>query len=178
MKRVLAFSGSNHSKSINQQLIRYTSKLVQEYPVTIIDIRSFIVPIYSIDMDPETIPKDILTLIEQIKEHDAFIISSPEHNGGTPAFFKNILDWLTRRSSSLFESKPLLLMSTSPGKRGGEKNRMYLEGFFPRLGANIISTFSLPSFKQNMVDEELNEDMKASLVKAVKILEKTLSNNQ
>jgi len=30
MKRILAFSGSNHSKSINQQLVVYTASLMKD----------------------------------------------------------------------------------------------------------------------------------------------------
>ncbi len=102
MKKILAFAGSNHSKSINQQLISYTSSLITETEVEVLDISKWNIPIYSIDMDPDQTPDQIIELIELIYNCDGFIISSPEHNGSTPAFFKNIFDWLSRRSKTVF----------------------------------------------------------------------------
>ena len=156
MKRILAFSGSNHSKSINQQLVNYTASLITDIEVEVLDVSQWNIPIYSIDMDPNQTPDEITNLIELIQNHNGFIISSPEHNGSTPAFFKNIIDWLSRRSKNVFENKPILLMSTSPGKTGGANNRKLLEHLLPYLGANITATFSLPSFRQNMQDEAIN----------------------
>jgi NAD(P)H-dependent FMN reductase len=169
MKKILAFSGSNHSKSINQQLINFTSSLIDNEEVAVLDIRNWNIPIYSIDMDPDQTPDRISHLIELIKEYDAFILSSPEHNGNTPAFFKNIIDWLSRRSSNVFENKPMLLMSASTGKSGGAKNRKVLEHFLPYLGANITATFSLPLFNQNMQQGEMRVELLQELRSAVEM---------
>lgn len=155
--KVLAFSGSNHSQSINQKLVEYTASLISNINVEVIDISKWDIPIYSLDMDPDKTPDKIPQLVKLINSYDGFIISSPEHNGSTPAFFKNIIDWLSRRSKNVFENKPLLLMSASPGKTGGMKNRKLLEGLFPYLGANVVATFSLPSYYENMVDGALND---------------------
>ena len=156
MKKILAFAGSNHSKSINQQFVAYTASLMSDLEVEVLDISRWNIPIYSIDMDPDQTPIEITQLIDLINHSDGFIISSPEHNGGTSAFFKNIIDWLSRRSKNVFDNKPMLLMSTSPGKTGGEKNRMYLESMLPYLGANIAETFSLSSYYENMQEGKLN----------------------
>lgn len=165
MKRILAFSGSNHSNSINQELVNYTASLIKEIKVEIINISQWNIPIYSIDMDPDQTPIEITQLIELIKNHDGFIISSPEHNGSTPAFFKNIIDWLSRRSKNVFENKPMLLMSASPGKSGGVNNRKLLEHILPYLGANITATYSLSSFYQNMQKGKISEGLFEELSK-------------
>lgn len=167
MKNILVFSGSNHSKSINNQLISFTASLIKEQNIKIIDISQWVIPIYSIDMDPDITPNEINQLIELIQNNDAFIISSPEHNGATPAFFKNIIDWLSRRSKNVFENKSLLLISTSPGKTGGIKNRSYLESFFPRLGANVTATYSLPNYYENMLENKLQTKQLNELQNAV-----------
>ncbi len=148
MKKVLIFAGSNHSKSIHHSLITFTSSLLQNAEVTLLDIRDWEIPIYSIDMDPDQTPPQINTLIETIQRHDGFILASPEHNGGTPAFLKNILDWLSRRSKAVFKDKPMLLLSTSPGKGGGATNLGFLANTLPYQGAKIISKYSLPSFHE------------------------------
>lgn len=162
MKKVLAFAGSNHSQSINYQLVEFTASLFSDMEVKVFDLRHWDIAMYSIDMDPDQTPEKITKLIALLAEYDGFIISSPEHNGGTPAFFKNILDWLSRRSKGVFGNKPVLLMSTSPGKGGAATNLNYLNKTLPYQGANIVSTFSLPSFNENFQDGKItdNEQLK------------------
>ena len=167
MKKILAFSGSNHSKSINQQLVNFTASLIDDIDVKVLDIRNWDIPIYSIDMDPDQTPERVSELIQLIQEYDGFIVSFPEHNGGTPAFFKNIIDWLSRRAKGVYDNKPMLLMSTSPGKTGGVNNRNFLAHTLPYQGANIAASFSLPSFYENMqggkMNVELLEELKAAI---------------
>lgn len=160
MKKILAFAGSNSSKSINYQLINFTSDLLSrsEVTVTVLDIRDWLIPIYSLDMDPDQTPAKITELSSLIEAHDGFLISSPEHNGATPAFFKNILDWLSRRNDKVFGQKPMLLMSTSPGQKGGATNLEFLERTLPYQGATIASTFSLPSFYENLADGKMTDE--------------------
>jgi NAD(P)H-dependent FMN reductase len=122
MKKILALAGSNHSASINYQLVEFTVSNFTTEDLTLLDISNWDIPIYSIDKDPNQTPKEILDIISLISQHNGFDISSPEHNGGTPAFLKNIIDWLSRRKKNVFNNKPVLLLSTSPGKKGGATN--------------------------------------------------------
>lgn len=167
MKKILAFAGSNHSKSINYQLVEYIASLLSDFEVKVLDIRAWDIPMYSIDMDPDMTPDKIASLIQSIKEYDGFIIASPEHNGGTPAFFKNILDWLSRRGDKVFDKKPILLMSTSPGGKGGATNLNFLANTLPYQGATVAATFALPSFfdnyKEGKVINEQNEMLQEKL---------------
>jgi len=153
MKKILAFAGSNHSMSINYQLINFTASLLDDYEVNVLDLRNWDIPIYSIDMDPDQTPEKISELITLINDSDAYLMASPEHNGGTPAFFKNILDWLSRRSQKIFNNKPLFLMSTSPGGKGGATNLAFLKQTLPYQGATIAATFSLASFNENFTNQ-------------------------
>ena len=155
MKKILAFAGSNHAMSINQQLVAFTASLISELEVMVLDIRSWNVPLYSIDMDPDQTPDKISELIWLIKDYDGFILSSPEHNGSTPAFLKNIIDWLSRRGEKVFDNKPVFLMSTSPGPGGGATNLKYLIHSLPYQGARIAATYSLPSFQNNFNEGEV-----------------------
>ena len=152
MKKILAFAGSNHAMSINYQLVEFTASIITDFEVNILDIRDWDVPMYSLNLDAGEAPEKIAELIRLIKEHDGFIISSPEHNGGTPAFLKNILDWLSRKGQNLFDNKPLFLMSTSPGASGGANNLKYLIHSLPYQGARIGATYSLPLFNDNFKD--------------------------
>lgn len=168
MKKILAFAGSNSSKSINYQLINYVGPLVKGHEVTVLDIRKWAIPVYSEDMDEDNFtPNEINELIEMIKQHDAFIISVPEHNEGSPAFFKNITDWLTRRSDKVMEEKPVLLLSTSTGRRGAGHSREYSLRTMPRIGANIVADYGLPSFNYTMVEGKLVAEEQANLDRAL-----------
>jgi len=167
MKKILAFSGSNHSKSINQQLVNYTGTLIEDFEVKILDIKDWNIPIYSIDMDPDQTPDKISELIALIQEYDGFIIASPEHNGATPAFFKNIIDWLSRRAKNVFDKKPVFLMSTSPGGGGGANHLKYLIHSLPYQGATVAASFSLPSYYENMKDNKMDNNHLGQLKESI-----------
>lgn len=172
MKKVLAFAGSNHANSINYQLLEFTSSLVSKAEVTVLDIRAWNIPMYSIDMDAtnET-PEQIAELINLIGSHDGFIIASPEHNGNTPAFLKNIFDWLSRRAKKVFNDKPTLLLSTSPGGGGAANNLKLLANSLPFQGASIAATFSLPAFQNNFKDGKVVSEHLGQLQESVKEFE-------
>lgn len=166
--KILAFSGSNSSSSINQQLVIYTANTIDNHDVKVIRITDYPLPFYSIDIEKE-IPDNLKAFMEEVKQSDGYIISSPEHNCGTPAEFKNLIDWISRTSKSLFGNKPMLLMSTSPGKKGGENNLDYLEDILKYQGADVVSTFSLPSFQEHFIDGEITRGYNELLLKAIKI---------
>ena len=165
--KILAFAGSNHAMSINHQLIEFTASLFEEFEVMVLDIRNWEIPMYSINMDPDQTPDKIAELIWLIKEYDGFIISSPEHNGGTPAFFKNIIDWLSSREKNVFAKKPIFMMSTSPGAKGGATNLKYLTHSLPYQGAKIGATYSLPSFFDNFKEGKVIGDHLGELQESI-----------
>jgi len=167
MKKILAFAGSNHAMSINHQLVEFTASLINDFEVKVLDIRNWDVPMYSLNLDADEAPEKIIELIKLIKEYDGFIISSPEHNGGTPAFLKNIIDWLSRKGENVFDKKPLFLMSTSPGASGGANNLKYLIHSLPYQGATIGATFSLPSFSNNFKDGKVIGDHLGELKESI-----------
>lgn len=175
MKKILAFAGSNHTKSINYQLIDFTASLINDCEVNVLDIRNWDIPMYSINMDPDQTPEKITELIALIKENDGFIIASPEHNGGTPAFFKNILDWLSRRAKNVFEKKPTLLMSTSPGGGGGATNLKFLIHTLPYQGAEVAASYSLPSFQTNVADGKVTGEELGKLKENIDAFRKALN---
>lgn len=174
MKNILAFSGSNSSTSINQQLVQYTAKLVSGASVEIEDIRNYPLPIFSLDLEKEGFPENLEAFKNKIQAADAYIISSPEHNGSTPAVFKNLIDWLSRIEKNVFADKPVLLMSTSPGGNGGASNLQLLVKQLPYQGANIVSTYSLGGFFDKMKDGALVDEEQENLSKAVKTFEASL----
>ncbi|WP_103071410.1 NADPH-dependent FMN reductase [Aquimarina sediminis] len=150
MKKILAFAGSNSSTSINHKLVEFVASQISEHQVRIISLINYSVPMYSEDEEKNNgFPGMIMGLKHDIADADALIISVNEHNGSWGAFFKNIVDWLSRFDRNFMEGKKILLMSTSPGKRGGLSSLEYAKSVFPRFGAEIVESFSFPSFYDN-----------------------------
>ena len=110
-----------------------------------------------------------------LKETDGIILSLAEHNGTYATVFKNLFDWLTRIESKMLFKKPMLLMATSPGGRGGKTCLEIASARFPFHDGNIIETFSLPLFGENFNDGKItNVDFDEELKAAVKKFEKSL----
>ena len=179
MKKILAFSGSNHSQSIHQNLINITASKVVKNEVTIIDLNDFPLPIYSIDIENQGIPKEVIELRNIMIEHDALIIASPEHNGSMPAFLKNVIDWLSRATQPgqpFFgeTKKPVLLLSTSPGESGGATNIKTMSELMPWWGGDVKGTYSLGSYHEKFIDGQFNSATDKELTKTVNSFEATL----
>ena len=156
MKNIITFAGSNSKNSINKQLAIYASTLVKDVNVTVLDLNDFKLPIYGIDYEIEHgIPDNAHKFLDYIKSSDGLILSLAEHNGTYATVFKNLFDWMSRIDGKLWSNKPMLLMATSPGARGGLTVLESALGRFPSMGANIIESMSFPSFHDNFKNDEI-----------------------
>ena len=150
MKQILAIAGSNSTTSINQKLVSWVASQLTEHKVKVLNIGNYVIPIYSEDIEKTTgIPGQVMGIAKEIKEADALILAVSEHNGSWSAFFKNIIDWLSRHNRNFLENKKILLMSTSPGQRGGLTALEHAKNILPRFGGETIENFSFPSFYEN-----------------------------
>lgn len=167
MKKILAFAGSNSSNSINKQLVDYAATLIEG--VDVIDLRDYDAPIYSSDLEQSSgLPENIQKLYNLMLGYESIILASPEHNGFPPAFLKNILDWLSRAEGEKFlKDKKVALLSTSPGGYGGKNNLNNMKNVMPYWGANIVGTYSLSSFYDNMENGSIKSDEETTALKAV-----------
>lgn len=155
MSKIIAFAGSNSSQSINFKLVKYTAGIMEGQDIKLINLANHPFPMYSEDLERDQgFSDELTTFAEDLQEAKALILSVSEHNGNPSAYFKNLLDWLSRINRNIFEGTSVLLMSTSPGKRGGIGSLGVIEGILPRFGAEITSTFSLPSFHSNFTEDK------------------------
>lgn len=155
MKKIIAFAGSNNPNSINHQLVMTAARNMPAGCVTVLNLSAFSVPMYSEEAERQSgIPAKILDLYSLFKDADGFLIASPEHNGLPPAFFKNIIDWLSRIEMKFFGNKPVMMISTSHGKTGGQSNLNILSSLMPRWGASIVISYSLGSFGEYFDSKE------------------------
>jgi NAD(P)H-dependent FMN reductase len=176
MKKIIAFAGSNSRNSINKQLIGYTSSLLEGVSVTLLDMNDFDLPLFSVDVEKDSgFPEKALSFNKHLEECDGILISLAEHNGSYTAVFKNLFDWLSRIDVETWKGKPMLLMATSPGGRGGKSVLEAAKIRFPKHKAKIITTFSLPHFADNftngkVVNASLNGELEQKLNEFVKIM--------
>lgn len=164
--KLLAFAGSNSSGSINKQLAAYAAGQFTKYDVEVVHLNDFPMPLFSLDLEKEIgSPESVDRFIEKIDSSDFIVLSLAENNACYNAGFKNAFDWISRKQAKVFNDKPMLLMATSPGKRGGASVLEFAKNHLPRYGANIKATFSLPSFNDNfktgegITDEALNNQL-------------------
>lgn len=155
---LIAFAGSNSSQSINRQLVQATVSALADWNIQWLDLNDFEMPIYSIDREKSTgIPPLAHDFRQYLHQADAIVCSMAEHNRSYTVAFKNILDWCSRVDMNIFGGKPMLLMSTSPGGFGGGNVMAAAKSYFPNCGANLIETFSLPSFQKHFVDGQITD---------------------
>lgn len=148
--KLLAFAGSSSTHSINKKLVTYAAGLFEAMETEIIDLNDYELPLFSVDKERLIgAPPIAKQFYEKIEWADVLVISVAEHNAGMTAAFKNIYDWASRQKKLVFDNKPLLLMSTSPGRRGGASSLEAAQISLKWYGGNIKATFSLPSFNEN-----------------------------
>lgn len=175
MKKIIAFAGSNSTKSINKQLAAYASSLVENVAVVILDLNDFPLPIYGVDEEiANGIPENSIKFLETIHDADGIILSLAEHNGNFSSVFKNVYDWMSRIEQKLWNDIPMLVMATSPGGRGGASALAIAKSGFPHMGGNIVSEFSLPSFYDNFKDNQVIGESKERLKEAVLLFQKAV----
>lgn len=171
MTKILTISASNSSKSINSQLLAFAVEKISGHQITNLDIRDYPLPFYSSDREEtDGFPENAKKVLDLFTQTEAFILASPEHNGSIPAEFKNMIDWISRMGESgvpMFGKKPVLLLSTSPGPRGGSTNLQNLSKIMPFWGADIRGTHSVGSFYDHFSDGKLDEEQDQLLSKVI-----------
>ena len=170
--KIVAFAGSPSKKSINKKLAAYAAGLFENAQVEVLDLNDYEMPLFSVDKEAEIgqhpLAKDFL---EKIAAADILVVSLAENNGNYSAAFKNTVHWCSRINPKIFQEKPMLLMATSPGARGGASVLEIAKSNFPRFTADIKAVFSLPSFNDNFDVEKgkiSNEELDSQLKEIIK----------
>lgn len=169
--KILALAGSSSKNSINKKLATYAAGLFNASETAIIDLNDYELPLFSVDKEKELGKPDVArAFLDKIEWADVIVLSVAEHNAGLTAAFKNIYDWASRQKKEVWGHVPMLLLSTSPGKRGGQNAMEAAKISLPYYGANIKATFSLPSFNENfdveagqISNKELDDTLKDSI---------------
>lgn len=170
--KVLAFAATNHKASINKRLVTHAASLLaadKGGEVEILDMNDYELPLYSIERQTENGMHPLAQqFFDKIGAADAVLISFAEHNGSYAAVYKNLFDWASRIDMKVFQGKPTVLLSTSPGP-GGASNvlagAVNSAGFF---AMDLKGSLSVPSFNDNFDTEKgelTNPELAAELQK-------------
>ncbi len=169
--KVLGFAASSSTKSINKMLVTYAVSLLTDAEVEILDLNDYELPLFSEDKEEElgqpSLAKDFL---RKIGESDTLVISFAEHNGSFSAAFKNLFDWCSRINPKLFQGKSMVLLSTSPGSRGGANVLIAAKALSSRFAGEVKASVSIPGFYENfdMESKKLNNsELDEQLYRAV-----------
>lgn len=173
--KILVIGGSNSKNSINRQLAQYAASFWENTTQELVDISQLDVPLYSIDKESEnSFPKAVLDFAQKIDSTDLIVLSLAENNGSYNVGFKNLMDWTSRiKNRKTWGDKPMLLLSTSPGGRGGATVLESAKNYFPFMGADIKGSFSLPQYYQNfdinkgITNPEMLQNLK-NLIESIK----------
>lgn len=170
--KIIAFGGSPSKNSINKKLATYAASLFENAEVEVLDLNDYQMPLFSVDIEKEIGQHSLAkAFLAKIATADILVVSLAENNGNYSAAFKNVFDWCSRIGAKVFQEKPMLLMATSPGGRGGASVLEIAKNAFPRYGADVKATFSLPSFDANFDVEKgkiSNKELDTQLKEIVK----------
>lgn len=152
---IIAFAASNHKKSINKKLASYAASLIPDACVEVLDLNDFELPLFSQDREAELgHPALIQAFLDKLNAADGLVISFAEHNGSYSAAYKNLFDWASRVQKKVYENKPVLLLSTSPGPGGASSVLAAAVGSMPYFGALVKGSLSIPNFYANFDEEK------------------------
>lgn len=172
--KVIGFAASNSSQSINKKLVTCAVKLLHEEDCEVLDLNDYELPLYSSDLEAKLgQPDSAKQFFDKLGSADVIIISFAEHNGSYTAAYKNLFDWCSRIDAKVFQGKSLLMLSTSPGGRGGASVLAQAVTSAPFFAGNVKASLSIPSFSENFdsgLGQISNEELARSLDDAVKLL--------
>ena len=157
--RILAFAASNSLQSINRKLVEYALSRLQEVltppaTITLLDLNDYEMPIYSIDREfADGVPQAATDFYSHISQCDSVIASFPEHNGMVTAAWKNLYDWMSRIDAKVWQGKPIVLLSATPGPRAGGSVLQSLETLSPFFGASVLRTHGVGEWPVAWDDE-------------------------
>lgn len=172
--RILAFSGSLRTASWNHRVVELAAKAASEAgaDVTLLRLREYPIPVYDHEIEESSgLPDNVVTLKKLFREHDGFLIASPEYNGSISAALKNVIDWVSRPeeghpSLDGFKGKAAGLLACSPGRLGGLRGLSHLRIILSGIGTMVLpDQVAVPGIHDQFEDSDVikNEQLHDSV---------------
>lgn len=167
MLTIAAFASSLRHESRNRWLLGHAVDALrthEDVAVDVLDLRELRLPMYDADLQRSAgFPAEVQEIHDRIAASDAVVIANPEYNGGYPAVFKNLVDWVSRIDLLLFHTRYVGLLSVTPGRLGGvrglEHTRSLFENMFVTTHPELLG---IPNAKETMAaDGTLDPEQQA-----------------
>ena len=172
--KIVAFAASNSQQSINKQLVTYAVSLIADASTEVLDLNDYELPLFSVDKEAQLgQPQAAVKFFAKLKDADAIVISFAEHNGSYSAAYKNLFDWCSRIDPKVFQHKPMVLLATSPGARGGATVLAAAVASAPFFNGDVKASLAIPSFNENFdtANGKLsNKELNQKLMQAIQAL--------
>ena len=183
--KILAFAGSTRKESFNKRLAKIALLAADKAgaETTFIDLHDYDMPLYSEDLLAEHgMPEGVIAFKEILKNHNGFLITSPEYNGSLTGTLKNAIDWATIKADgeermACWNGKIAGLLSASPGGLGGIRGLHHLRTILAGIGTFVLpnhlavgnSTTNLQNDEQ-ITDEKLQLQLESLTHEMVRVI--------
>jgi chromate reductase len=182
--KILAFAGSTRKDSVNKRLAKIALLAADKAgaETTFIDLLDYNMPLYSQDLLAEHgMPDGVIAFKEMLKNHNGFLIASPEYNGSLTGTLKNAIDWATIKAEgedrmACWNEKIAGLLAASPGGLGGIRGLHHLRTILAGIGTfvlpNHLAVGNSSSNLQNdnqITDEKLQQQVEKLSAEMVRV---------
>ena len=136
--KILAISGSNRKGSYNWGLLESAKEMLpDDTTLEILDVSRF--PLFTQDHERNP-PAEVRLFKQKIRESDAILFATPEHNYTVTAVLKNAIEWGNRPGGdNSWNGKPAAIVSASSGPRGGARSQLHLRQILVDLNMYAIN---------------------------------------
>ena len=165
--KILGISGSGRKGSYNWGLLEAARELLPDSAnLEIFDVSQF--PLFTQDQERDP-PQQVHLFKKKIREADAILFATPEHNYTITAVLKNAIEWGNRPGGdNSWNGKPAAIISASSGPRGGVRAQLHLRQILVDLNVYAINQPQLlvaraqDAFdsKGNLKDPQVRETLK------------------
>lgn len=175
--KILCFAGSLRKHSFNKKLVKIAMKGAEKVGAkcTFLDLKDYPLPIYDGDIEAQSgLPDNAKRLKAILKEHQGFLIASPEYNSSISGALKNAIDWTSRPEPGepqlvCFSGKIAGIMAASPGALGGLRGLVTVRSILENIGMIVVpQQVAVPSAANAFDDQgNLNDEKKQQSVEDI-----------
>jgi len=169
---VLALPGSLRRGSFNRLLLQAAAASTPPAMQLQVYDELASVPLFSEDVEAETVPAGVERLRDRVARADAVLIATPEYNQSIPGVLKNAIDWLSRPPHEVLVGKPMAVIGATAGRWGTRLAQSHLRHVLyatealvmPQPSLFVAGASSLFDGAGGLVDEQTAGSLRELLV--------------
>lgn len=154
--KMLGISGSGRKKSFNTALLKAAAEMLPPgATLEIFDVSGL--PLFNQDQEASP-PPEVVELKRKVREADALVFATPEHNFSITATLKNAIEWANRPpGDNAWDGKPAAIVSASTSLRGGARAQAHLRQVMADVNMHPINR---PQLYISRAQEAFDQDLK------------------